>query len=194
MAVGAVALVVIGPERMPGVARTAGALFGRAQRYVNELKADIQNEVDLEELKNIKSTFNDAAKSFEQSVIQAQEQLDATARSLNQSVTAQASTPVDPSLAQAGEKGEASAVLPYENADDLVEIPVTVSLMQSEVDPEELRRVEASFYHAPSPDEHPLAQTGETGETAAETEDPAVQMDFWLGPTPARGPSATPGA
>ncbi|MCJ7838764.1 MAG: twin-arginine translocase TatA/TatE family subunit, partial [Burkholderiales bacterium] len=119
MAVGAVALVVIGPERMPGVARTAGALFGRAQRYVNELKADIQNEVDLEELKNIKSTFNDAAKSFEQSVIQAQEQLDATARSLNQSVTAQASTPVDPSLAQAGEKGEASAVLPYENADDL---------------------------------------------------------------------------
>jgi sec-independent protein translocase protein TatB len=85
--------VVIGPERMPGVARTAGALFGRAQRYLNALKADIQSEVDLEEFKRIKSTFYDAAKSIEHSVSQVKQELDATAESLNQSIAAQSETP-----------------------------------------------------------------------------------------------------
>lgn len=88
-----VALVVIGPERMPGVARTVGALVGRAQRYVNQLKADIQSEVDLDEFKRIKSTFYDAAKSIEQSVSQARDELDATAESINQSIAVQSETP-----------------------------------------------------------------------------------------------------
>jgi len=83
-----VALIVIGPERLPRVARTVGALLGRAQRYVNDVKADIQREVDLEELKNLKSTFEDAAKSVEQSVNQVQQELNATAESLNQSMAA----------------------------------------------------------------------------------------------------------
>jgi len=83
-----VALIVIGPERLPRVARTVGALLGRAQRYVNDVKADIQREVDLEELKNLKSTFDDAAKSVEQSVNQVEQELNATAASLNQSVSA----------------------------------------------------------------------------------------------------------
>lgn len=83
-----VALIVIGPERLPRVARTVGALLGRAQRYVNDVKADIQREVDLEELKNLKSTFEDAAKSVEQSVNQVQQELNATADSLNQSISA----------------------------------------------------------------------------------------------------------
>ena len=87
-----VALLVIGPERMPGVARTVGALLGRAQRYVNKLKADIQNEVDLEEFKRIKSTFYDAANSIENSVSQVREELDATAESLNASIAAQSET------------------------------------------------------------------------------------------------------
>ena len=83
-----VALIVIGPERLPRVARTVGALLGRAQRYVNDVKADIQREVDLEELKTLKSTFEDAAKSVEQSVNQVQQDLNATADSLNQSISA----------------------------------------------------------------------------------------------------------
>src|SRR5512140_2306780 len=83
-----VALIVIGPERLPRVARTVGALLGRAQRYVNDVKADIQREVDLEELKNLKSTFEDAAKSVEQSVQQVEQEMNATAESLNQSVSA----------------------------------------------------------------------------------------------------------
>ena len=83
-----VALIVIGPERLPRVARTLGALLGRAQRYVNDVKADIQREVDLDELKNIKSTFQDAAKSVEQSVNQAGEELQSAGESMNQSIAA----------------------------------------------------------------------------------------------------------
>ena len=93
MVIAAVALVVIGPERLPGVARTAGALFGRAKRYVNALKADIQNEVDLEEFDRIKATFYDAAKSVEQSVSQVKDEIDASVNSLNQSIAAQPDMP-----------------------------------------------------------------------------------------------------
>ena len=85
-----VALIVIGPERLPRVARTVGALLGRAQRYVNDVKADIQREVDLEELKSLKSTFEDAAKSVEQSVQEVEQDLHATGESLNQSISAAA--------------------------------------------------------------------------------------------------------
>ena len=92
MVIGVVALVVIGPERMPGVARTVGALFGRAQRYVNQLKTDIQSEMDLEEFNRIKSTFYEAAESVEHSVTAVRKELDATAASLNASM-AQTETP-----------------------------------------------------------------------------------------------------
>jgi len=83
-----VALIVIGPERLPRVARTLGALLGRAQRYVNDVKADIQREGDLDELKNIRSTFQDAAKSVQQSVNQVGEELQSAGASLNQSIAA----------------------------------------------------------------------------------------------------------
>ena len=49
--IGLVALIVIGPERLPRVARTAGHLLGRLQRYVSDVKADINREIQLEELK-----------------------------------------------------------------------------------------------------------------------------------------------
>ena len=93
MVIAVVALVVVGPERLPGVARTAGALFGRAKRYASALKADIQNEVDLDEFNRIKATFYDAAKSVEHSVSQVRDELDASAKSLNQSITAPSATP-----------------------------------------------------------------------------------------------------
>jgi sec-independent protein translocase protein TatB len=66
--IGVVALIVIGPERLPRVARTMGHLFGRMQRYVSDVKADINREIELDELRNLKSTMQDAARSFEQSV------------------------------------------------------------------------------------------------------------------------------
>jgi sec-independent protein translocase protein TatB len=63
-----VALVVIGPERLPKVARTLGVLFGRLQRYVTQVKADINREMDMAELGKVKSEFENAARSFQSEV------------------------------------------------------------------------------------------------------------------------------
>ena len=75
-----VALIVIGPERLPKVARALGHLFGRMQRYVNDVKADISREMELEELRKLQTSVQDAARSIEQSVNQeistAESQLD----------------------------------------------------------------------------------------------------------------------
>ena len=106
-----VALIVIGPERLPRVARTVGALLGRAQRYVNDVKADIQREVDVEELKNMQSTFQDAAKSIEQSVTQVGQDLQAAGESLNSSIGGAAETTAEPA-AQAAAAPSAHAAEP----------------------------------------------------------------------------------
>ena len=60
-----VALVVIGPERLPRVARTLGVLFGRLQRYVAQVKSDINREMEAADLGNVKKEFESAARSFE---------------------------------------------------------------------------------------------------------------------------------
>jgi sec-independent protein translocase protein TatB len=66
--IGVVALIVIGPERLPRVARTAGHLLGRFQRYVAEVKSDINREMELAELKKLQTSVEDAARSIEHSV------------------------------------------------------------------------------------------------------------------------------
>ncbi len=66
--IGVVALVVIGPERLPKVARTAGVVFGRLQRYVTQVKADISREMDAAELGKVKTEFENAARSFKSDV------------------------------------------------------------------------------------------------------------------------------
>ncbi|MCU0804116.1 MAG: Sec-independent protein translocase protein TatB [Burkholderiales bacterium] len=68
LVIAVVALIVIGPERLPKVARTAGHMLGRLQRYVNDVKADINREMELDELRKVQSTFQDAARSIEDSV------------------------------------------------------------------------------------------------------------------------------
>jgi sec-independent protein translocase protein TatB len=65
-----VALIVIGPQRLPKVARTLGHLFGRMQRYVNDVKADISREMELDELKKMQASMEDTARSFQDSVNQ----------------------------------------------------------------------------------------------------------------------------
>ena len=67
---GAVALVVIGPERLPKVARMAGTLFGRAQRYLNEVKAEVGREIELDELRKMQSEMKEAASGIENSIAQ----------------------------------------------------------------------------------------------------------------------------
>ena len=68
MLIGVVALVVIGPERLPKVARTVGHLLGRAQRYVTDVKSDIQREIDLDEMNKLKKQMDDAASSLQASM------------------------------------------------------------------------------------------------------------------------------
>ncbi len=68
MVIGLVALIVIGPERLPRVARTLGHLAGRLQRYVADVKADISREVELDELRKMKDSVQQAASSIENSV------------------------------------------------------------------------------------------------------------------------------
>jgi sec-independent protein translocase protein TatB len=68
MIIAVVALIVIGPERLPKVARTMGHLVGRLQRYVNDVKADINREMELDELKKFRSSFEDAARDVQQTV------------------------------------------------------------------------------------------------------------------------------
>lgn len=68
MVIGVVALIVIGPERLPKVARTVGHLLGRAQRYVNDVKSDIQREIELDELRKFKTEMEDAAQGVQQSL------------------------------------------------------------------------------------------------------------------------------
>ncbi len=68
--IGIVALIVIGPERLPRLARTVGHLLGRAQRYVNDVKADINREMQLDELKKLQSEIADSAKGIENSLRQ----------------------------------------------------------------------------------------------------------------------------
>ena len=68
MVIGVVALVVIGPERLPRVARTAGLLLGRLQRYVSDVKADISREIQLDEMKKLQQQVTGQVKGLEASV------------------------------------------------------------------------------------------------------------------------------
>ncbi len=65
---GVVALIVIGPEKLPRVARTVGVLAGRLQRYVSDVKADINREIELEELRKMRDSMQQAASSFQSTV------------------------------------------------------------------------------------------------------------------------------
>jgi sec-independent protein translocase protein TatB len=66
--IGAVALIVIGPEKLPRVARTVGHLLGKAQRYVADVKAEVNRSIELEDLKKMKTEFEDAARNVEETV------------------------------------------------------------------------------------------------------------------------------
>ena len=66
--IGIVALIVIGPERLPRVARTLGHLYGRLQRYVTQVKSDIHREMEAAELGKVKSEFENAARAFQDEV------------------------------------------------------------------------------------------------------------------------------
>lgn len=101
--IGVVALVVIGPERLPGLARTAGHLLGRLQRYVNTVKTDIHREIQIEELKKIETDLQASARSLEYSI---QDEV----KSLNESVQSVAGALETPLSLEATPSAEAETV------------------------------------------------------------------------------------
>lgn len=122
-----VALVVIGPERLPKVARTAGLLLGRLQRYVSDVKADISREIQLDELKKLQSEMHESVREFESTVTQemavveksveetaqsARMALDDATKSLNETIAAapaEVPSPAAPDLSDAPAAPPASA-------------------------------------------------------------------------------------
>lgn len=99
-----VALIVIGPQRLPSVARTVGHLLGRLQRYVNDVKSDINREMQLDELKKLQEQVTSQVRDMEQQV---NEQMHSVETSLNNSI---AQGIEEKALSRTGEG--ASAVLP----------------------------------------------------------------------------------
>jgi sec-independent protein translocase protein TatB len=100
MVIAVVALVVIGPERLPKVARTVGHLLGRAQRYVNTVKADINREMQIEELKKLQAQVEESARHLERSVASgmqtAEQSLQQTVQSLEAGAAAPSGEPAAP--------------------------------------------------------------------------------------------------
>jgi sec-independent protein translocase protein TatB len=106
LVIGLVALIVIGPERLPRVARTVGHLAGRLQRYVNDVKADINREMELDELRKMRDEMQQAASEMENSV---RKELGETEQALNQAVAEAAAPASAPEPAPNKELTEKSA-------------------------------------------------------------------------------------
>jgi sec-independent protein translocase protein TatB len=83
-----VALVVIGPEKLPKTARTLGVLFGRLQRYVGEVKADISRELELEELRKLQNEMQSTAQELKQSVETAAKSVESGIRDVERDLNA----------------------------------------------------------------------------------------------------------
>lgn len=96
MVVLVVALVVIGPERLPKVARTLGHLYGRAQRYVNGVKADIARDMAMEEVRQLKQKVQEEADAAQRSVSLVNQSLDQQVQQLNRAVSQSLEAPATP--------------------------------------------------------------------------------------------------
>jgi sec-independent protein translocase protein TatB len=113
LVIGVVALIVIGPERLPKVARTLGHMFGRLQRYVNEVKADINREMELDELRKLHSQVQSAARDIEHSVSHAVHEVESGVRSVEAELNQAAGT-----TAQPGSEDASSRISPPPAASD----------------------------------------------------------------------------
>lgn len=145
-----VTLIVVGPERLPKVARTVGHLLGRFQRYVSDVKSDIQREMQLEELKKLQQQVEQQARQLESSF---REGVDKVETDLGK-VAAEASAPVAAALDE--------AAAPSQTSSPLGEAPVTTAI------------------HSQPAAEVPLAAPGtaESAPIAEQPEVDSRQMDF----------------
>ncbi|HEX8011002.1 MAG TPA: Sec-independent protein translocase protein TatB [Casimicrobiaceae bacterium] len=117
-----VALIVIGPEKLPKVARTLGHMFGRLQRYVNEVKADISREMELEELRKLQSEVQGAARDIEHSMASAAHEVESGVRSvegkLNEAANTAAPKEPAPQRSPAGEGSKTEPAAAQSTATD----------------------------------------------------------------------------
>jgi sec-independent protein translocase protein TatB len=120
MVIMVVALIVIGPERLPKVARTLGHLWGRAQRYVNGVKADIERDMAVEEFRQLQQKVQAEASTLEQSAKQVTLTVDQQLQQINEAV-AKLATP-----GQATQPSQASQ-LPSATADPSSTAPANKS-------------------------------------------------------------------
>jgi len=113
LVIGVVALIVIGPEKLPRLARTLGHLAGKLQRYVSDVKADINREIELEDLKKMRDSMQQAASSFQSDITsevsKTEAELQKAADELNKT-TAE----INRSLDSAASSGETPAPPPQE--------------------------------------------------------------------------------
>jgi len=103
-----VALIVIGPERLPKAARTMGHLFGRLQRYVNDVKADISREMELDELRKLQREVQTAAADLKSSVESMGRDVESGVRDVERSLNEAAADPspaTDPEARRLAEPG-----------------------------------------------------------------------------------------
>ncbi|WP_435627753.1 Sec-independent protein translocase protein TatB [Candidatus Ferrigenium straubiae] len=95
-----VALLVIGPERLPKVARTAGHLWGRMQRYVHSVKSDIANDMAIEEAKQLRSTIGKEITAIEQATLEARMAIEQKVLDAQMGKTTDESDETEPPAAQ----------------------------------------------------------------------------------------------
>jgi sec-independent protein translocase protein TatB len=111
LVIGVVALIVIGPEKLPRVARTVGHLAGRLQRYVADVKADINREIELDELRKMRDSMQQAASNFESKV---QTEITKTEADLNQAAQGlvDEKKPEEPKQSEEPKKVEETRTIP----------------------------------------------------------------------------------
>jgi sec-independent protein translocase protein TatB len=123
MVIAVVALVVIGPERLPKVARTAGLLLGRLQRYVSDVKSDINREMQLDELKKLQQQMTDQVTNLEASVTHEMREVEASVNTAVEPLTEIAVSP-EPTV-------EATPVAAAQAVETLAPTPVAAETLKS---------------------------------------------------------------
>ena len=125
MIIAVVALIVLGPEKLPKVARTLGHLLGRARSYANQVKQDIDREMQMDELRKLQEQAKDAARSFETAVNDAGRSVEQEAASVQSSVNS--------SLAQAENDARAVETKATQAVENSIAPPHAVASAQDEV-------------------------------------------------------------
>lgn len=124
MVIAVVALVVIGPERLPRVARTAGLLLGRLQRYVSDVKSDINREIQLDELKKMQQEMTDQVTNLQASVTHEMREVESSVNTAIEPLAAAAAVAPAPTSA-------ATPAVEAQAASTLAPAPVAAETLKS---------------------------------------------------------------